>query len=93
MAEIKDEAGNPWHKEEERKQNLNHGVDCAHLCIPFQCECCWLVNLEGRLPRPGLDDPLVMACRRVNLDAMAGYSRLTIAGHRRETAAILRDCE
>jgi len=47
---IEDELGNPWHKEEERQRRMNQGVDGAHMCILFQCETCWMRNLEGKDP-------------------------------------------
>ena len=56
MTVIRDEAGNKWFKQEEREHRLNHGVAGVHLTIPFQCETCWMRNLEGRDPAPGLDD-------------------------------------
>lgn len=85
-------AQNPWHKEEVRQRRLNEGVAGAHICIPFQCENCWMLNLEGRNIRAG-DDSYVMCIRRANLDAISGRSHLTIAEHRRETGSIVRNCE
>jgi hypothetical protein len=88
--EIKDEMGNPWHREAERQQRLMQGVDGAHLCIPFQCGKCLLKNLGGRDPIPG-NDGIYMACiQRANLDAMAGKSPLTIGAHLREMIANAR---
>lgn len=91
MTVIRDEAGNKWFRQEEREHRLNHGVAGAHLVIPFQCETCWIRNLEGRDPEPGLDDLYVSHIRRANLDAMAGKSKNTIAGHRRNVKRMLRD--
>ena len=72
---------------------LNHGVKGAHLCIPFQCEICWMRNLEGRNPRMGeLDSTYVMCLRRANLDAMAGRAKLTIEKHLMETTIVIRNC-
>ena len=92
MPGITDELGNPWHKEEERKRDLNSGTAGAHLCIPFQCEHCWMLNLEGRLPTPE-DGCYVMCLRRGNLDAMKGKARSTIEGYWRETSRVIRSCE
>jgi hypothetical protein len=87
---IKDNLGNPWHKEEERQHRLSVGVEGAHLCIPFQCEVCWMRNLEKRDLAPG--DECHMACiKRANLDAMAGKSPLTILAHLSETASIIKN--
>ena len=91
MTVIRDEAGNKWFKQEEREHRLNHGVAGVHLTIPFQCETCWMRNLEGRDPEPGLDDLYVSHLRRANLDAMAGKSKNTIMTHRRLIHRMLRD--
>ena len=63
MFQVTDGGGNVWfnqHKEEER---LNQGYAGAHVVIPFQCEKCWLVNLERRLPLVRLDDVYVSLIR------------------------------
>ena len=89
---MKDVAGNPWHKEDERQKQMLTAVKGAHLCIPFQCEVCWFRNLEGRDPRRGGSDDVYLACiRRANLDAMLGKSPLTIRAHRRETIGVLEN--
>ena len=81
---IQDVARSPWHKESKRQKQMQTGVECAHLCIPFQCEVCWFHNLEGKDPR-GESDEVYLACiRHANLDAMLGKSLLTIQAHRRE---------
>ena len=66
---MKDKEGNIWYKEEQRAQRLNQGVRGAHVMMPFQCEDCWMVNLEGRYPVPGLDEAYVMCLHRAYLDA------------------------
>ena len=77
--------GNPWHKQGEREDRLNHGVGGAHLLIPFQCEVCHMRNLEGRDFLPGnCDEAYRMSIRRANLDAMAGRAVGTIQSHVRE---------
>ena len=91
MPAILDEEGNLWHKEEERQRQLTEGVEGSHLCIPFQCELCWIRNIEGRDPVPGRDDLYLICIRRANLDAMLGKSPLTIKAHRRETVAALEN--
>jgi hypothetical protein len=58
---IEDELGNPWHKEEERQKRLSQGVDGVHVCTPFQCETCWMRNLERRDPIAG-DNDVYVAC-------------------------------
>jgi hypothetical protein len=91
MPAIVDEAGNPWHKEEDRQCQMIRGVEESHLCILFQCKLCWYPNIEGRDPTPGRDNLYSMCIRRANLDAMLGKSPLTIRAHRRETFASLKN--
>jgi hypothetical protein len=87
---IEDELGNPWHKEEERQRMLNQGVGGTHMCIPFQCEKCWMRNLEERDPVCG-DNDVYMACiKRANLDAMLDKSPLTIRNHARESRTFVK---
>ncbi len=88
---IRDVAGNPWHKESKRQEQMWTGVEGTHLCIPFQCEVCWVCNLEGRDPR-GESDEVYLACIRcANLDAMLGKSPLMIRAHRRQTIAVFKN--
>ena len=64
MAKVEDAEGNLWFKQERHEFRMNHGIRGAHMAIPFQCEDCWMLNLEGRLPVSKLDDTLVMLIRR-----------------------------
>ena len=59
-----DHQGNLWFKQEKHEHRLNHAVKGAHDVIPFQCEDCWMLNLEGRLPVDKLDDTYIMMIRR-----------------------------
>ena len=77
---MEDEEGNPWYKQAEREERINHGIAGAHVVMPFQCENCWMKVLEGRVPGIG-DERLVACIRRVNLDAMTGKSKDTISQH------------
>ncbi len=88
---IEDELGNLWHKEEERQRRLNQGVDGAHMCIPFQCEKCWIRNLEERDPVSGDDDVYIACIKLANLDAMLGKSPLTIRNHARESQTVVKN--
>ena len=90
---IKDKLGNPWHKDEKRHRRLSQGVDRSHMCIPFQCEICWMRNLEGRDPIMGSDDVFKACIKRANLDAILGKSPLTIGNHVRETRAVIKNAE
>jgi hypothetical protein len=91
MVAIEDELGNPWHKEEERRKRLSQGVEGAHMCIPFQCEVCWIRNLEGRDPTPGKNDVYRVCIQCANLDAMLGKLPLTIASLVRESRVAVKN--
>jgi hypothetical protein len=82
---IKDKEGNKCYKHKKRVHRVNHGVWGAHGSIHFQCEHCWLINLEEYSPVEGLDDAYVMLIRQANLGAMGGRAVATIEAH---TAAI-----
>ncbi len=69
MKKIEDKEGNKWYKQG------------AHASIHFQCEHCWLINLEGHPPVERLDDAYVMLIRQANLDAMGGRAVATIEAH------------
>ena len=71
---------------------MNHGVRGAHTSIPFQCEVCWMINLEGRLPEPGLDDAFVMCLRQANLDTMGDQARTTIVAHANAIGRLVENC-
>jgi hypothetical protein len=73
IKKIQDEEGNRWYKHR-RVERINHGVRGAHASIHFQCEDCWMVNLEGHLPAKGLDDVYLMLICQANLDAMGGQA-------------------
>lgn len=84
--------GNPWHKQAERVKRLNQGVKGVHVCIPFQCEVCWIRNLEGRDVLPGgRDEGYLMTLRRANLDAMAGKAKSTISKHVAEVKMMVKN--
>ena len=92
LRETEDEMGNVWHKQAQRTQRINQGVRGAHASIPFQCEDCWMLNLEGRRPVCGLDDAFVMYLRRANLDAMGGRSVATIEAHASAIRRNVQNC-
>lgn len=91
MRTMEDMAGNVWFKQRDVDFELNHGIAGSHASIPFQCERCWMINLERRLPIPGKDDAYVMFLRRANLDAMSGRAPSTITSHAREIAQMIRN--
>ena len=57
------------------------GLAGVHSVLSFQCEDCWIWNLERRESDVQEDKLLRMLIRRVNLDAMCGRSKSTIANH------------
>ena len=91
MPGILDEAGNAWHKEEERRHQMIEAVEGSHLCISFQMELCWFRKIEGRDLLSGRDDTFMTCFRQANLDTMLGKSPLTIQSHRREMLTALRN--
>ncbi len=70
---------------------INIGVEGAHLCVPFQCEVCWMRNLEERDPRGSTDECFMACIRHTNLDAMAGKSPLAIVAHLREAMTVVNN--
>ena len=92
ITEIQDKAGNVWYKEEARKKRLNEGVNGAHICIFFQCELCWVRNLEGKDHIEG-DEKYIMSLIRAQLGALSRKSHLSIKGHQRVVVAKARRCE
>ena len=58
-----DVEGNPWFKQKQKENEINHGVKGVHMLIPFQCKRCWMVNLEGHLPKPKVDEMYLMLIR------------------------------
>jgi hypothetical protein len=50
LAILHDEEGNHWVKQSDRETRLNTGVRGIHAVSPFQCEMCWMRNLEKRDP-------------------------------------------
>ena len=92
MSRMEDTSGNIWFKQEKHEERLNHAVRGAHAVIPFQCEDCWMLNLEGRLPVAGLDDMYIMLIRRANLDAIAGRATTTIEAHANQIKRTVANC-
>ena len=87
-----DVSGNAWCQQEDQEYILNHGVAGVHASIPFQCEKCWMINLERRLPVPGRDDAFVTFIRRANLDAIAGRSPSTSLSHANDIMRMVKNC-
>jgi hypothetical protein len=87
-----DERGNLWFKEEQQAQCINQGVKGTHAVMLFQCKDCWMRNLEGRLPTPGLDDAFVMCICQANLDVMGGRAVSTIDSHAAAVKRTVMNC-
>ena len=69
-----------WKKKGEESRYLE-GIDGAFLVTPFQCDHCWFVNLERRLPNKHSyqDQRLLGYIRRANLDIIWSRAPGTIA--------------
>ena len=93
MKRIEDALGNIWHGQEAEEEMINHGVKGGHIAVPFQCERCWMVNLEGRLPQEEEDRVYVQCIRRASLDAFHGPAAATVASHRTGVDRVVRQCE
>lgn len=78
---VKDDDGAVWEGQEERSARLNTGVAGVHSVLSFQCEVCWIRNLEGRDLSPVSDRNYVACIRRANLDAINGRASRTIKNH------------
>ena len=72
--------GSHWRKKKDETQFLNahNGVI---LCLPFQCDTRWFINLCKREPSAlsNSDERLMGYIRRVNLDLMWSRERGTVA--------------
>ena len=93
MKQIEDEEGNLWYKQGQREERINHGVIGSNASIPFQCERCWMINLEARLPVDGLDDLYVACIRRANLDASGGLAVSTIKAKASSIKRTVGECK
>ena len=88
-----DAEGNPWFKQKQKEDEINQGVKGAHTSMAFQCERCWFINLENRLPEPGLDDMYLKLIRQANLDAMKDRAVTTTQARASAIKQIIRNCE
>lgn len=95
MAVLQDEEGAALETQIKREERLNTGTKGVHTVIPFQCEMCWMRNLEGRDPSPSCDaDQQYLRCiRRANLDAMAGKVKSTVSAHVGRVAETIRNAK
>ena len=93
IVEMRDAAGHVWHKQGDFEQRLNYGVAGEHASTIIQCERCWMINLEGRLPIPGKDDLYVACIRRATRDNAASRAISTIKSHSQAVTRMVRDSE
>lgn len=88
---LTDDADEEWVDQSKREARLNTGKEGAHAVTPFQCEICWMRNLEGRNPKP-LEDRRYVAClRRANLDNINARTASTIKAHVRRIADAVKN--
>jgi hypothetical protein len=80
MSVLRDEDGVELETQTKRLDCLNKGYKGVFTVLPFQCETCWMRNLENRNPS-ALDKKYVQCIRRANLGAMAGRARSTVEAH------------
>lgn len=87
VVQITDTEGTVWWKQTKFEDKSNTVVNGTHTTVPFQCEHCCIINLEGRLPVVGLelDDAYTMCLRQANLDT----NTITISGR---ATVILKLC-
>ena len=59
------------------------GRDGYYLLVPFQCDTCHFVNIQGRFPRESdkQDELLLLAICRVSLDSLWARERSTVSAH------------
>ena len=83
-----------WKKKGEERRYVE-GIDGAFLVTPFQCDHCWFVNLERRVPNKQSfsDVRLLGYIRRANLDVMWSRAPGTIANAKNSIKHLLRSWE
>ena len=83
-----------WKKKGEERRYVE-GIDGAFLVTPFQCDHCWFVNLERRVPNKHSfnDLRLLGYIRRANLDVMWSRAPGTIANAKNSIKHLLRSWE
>lgn len=92
MAVLHDEEGEKWVNQKVREKRLNTGTEGVHAVMPFQCEICWMRNLENRNPCRLLDGLYVKCIRRASLDLMAGKAASTVKSHVGRIRETLKYC-
>ncbi len=88
---LTDDDGFDWRPVEDSFR-YKQARDGDHLLTVFQCDLCWLRNLQQRDPLPQLDrDDLLLCCiRRANLDAVWGREPLTVQATLQSAIQLMR---
>jgi hypothetical protein len=87
-----DTQGNPWFRQKQKEDEINRGVNGAHMLLAFKCKQCWLLNMEGCLPQSGCDDMYLKLIRQANLDAIGGRTVTTTKAHTVTILRMVRNC-
>ena len=71
---------------DEDPKRFKEGRDGDHLMVPFQCDICHFVNIQGRLPQASdeQDQLLLLTIQRVVLDSLWARERSTVIANRAE---------
>jgi hypothetical protein len=87
---LKDDDGEVWEGHDAQAARLNTVVAGVHSALAFQCEICWMWNLETRDPDAIADRDYIVCIRRANLDAMNARAADTIKDHMLTTCSLPR---
>ena len=94
VQEARNEAGAVWKRKKDEGRFMT-AKDGDMWCAPFQCDWCWFVNLERRIPKEGnlVDDRLLDYIRRVNLDIMWSREGGTVGTTVTQIRKMIRLCK
>jgi hypothetical protein len=94
VKEARNEAGAVWRRKKD-KARFMVARDGDMWSCPFQCNFCWFVNLEGRLPNEEnrVDERLMGYIHQVNLDVMWSREEGTVKGTMAQLSKAMRMCD
>jgi hypothetical protein len=94
VKEARNEAGAIWRRKKDEGRFMT-AKDGDMWCAPFQCDWCWFINLERRVPREGNlgDERLLSYIRRVNLDILWSREGGTVDGTLTQLRKMIRLCK
>ena len=77
---------------DEDPKRFKEGRDGDHLMVPFQCDVCHFVNIQGRLPQASdeQDRLLLLTIQRVVLDSLWARERSTVTANLGEGRRLAR---